>query len=267
MERAPKAYKNTDFLQGHDARPLRILAEYMEPESRFRELGILHSIVFFGSARVKSSKEGGGATGRYYDAAESLAYLLSNWAKKQGSIGRSLAVCSGGGPGIMEAANRGAQRAGFHSIGLNVSLPHEQLPNPYISPELNFEFHYFFMRKLWFLYHAKALICFPGGFGTLDELFETLTLVQTRKVHKKNLSIMLFDRQYWQDLIHFEKLVDMGFISPRDLDLFHYFDTPEEGMTYLEPRLLRCIEAFNKSGNGSRSQTLQSSPILPDEED
>ena len=167
----------------------------------------------------------------------------------------------------MEAANRGAQRAGFHSIGLNVSLPHEQLPNPYISPELNFEFHYFFMRKLWFLYHAKALICFPGGFGTLDELFETLTLVQTRKVHKKNLSIMLYDRQYWQNLIHFEKLVDMGFISPRDLDLFHYFDTPEEGMTYLEPRLLRCIEAFNKSGNGTRSQTLQSSPILPEEED
>ncbi|HDP94260.1 MAG TPA: LOG family protein [Candidatus Aminicenantes bacterium] len=267
MKRAPKAYKNKEFLQSHHARPLRILAEYLEPESRFHELGILHSVVFFGSARVKSSREGGGPTARYYDAAEELAYLISNWAKEQGSIGRSLAICSGGGPGIMEAANRGASRASFHSIGLNVSLPHEQFPNPYISPELNFEFHYFFMRKLWFLFHAKALICFPGGFGTMDELFETLTLVQTHKVHKQNLSIMLFDREYWRNLINFDKLVDHGFIARQDLDLFHFFDSPATGMTYLEPRLLRCIEAFNQQENGTRSQTLQYSPILPPEEE
>ena len=267
MERAPKAYKNIDFLQSHNARALRILAEYLEPESRFRELGILHSVVFFGSARVKSSQDKGGVTGRYYDAAEELSFRISSWAMQRGSIGRSLAVCSGGGPGIMEAANRGASRAGFHSIGLNVSLPHEQYPNPYISKDLNFEFHYLFMRKLWFLYHAKALICFPGGFGTLDELFETLTLVQTRKVHKQNLSIMLYDRDYWRDLINFDKLVKMGFISPQDLDLFHFFDTPEEGMAYLEPRLLRCIEVFNRRENGVHSLTLQSSPILPPEEE
>ncbi len=267
MNRAPKAYKNTQFLQSHHARPLRLLAEYLEPESRFRELGILHSVVFFGSARVKASSEGGGATGRYYDAAEELAFLISNWAAQQGSIGRSLAICSGGGPGIMEAANRGASRAGFHSIGLNVSLPHEQSPNPYISEELNFEFHYFFMRKLWFLFHAKALICFPGGFGTMDELFETLTLVQTEKVHKQNLSIMLYDGEYWRDLVNFDKLVKMGFISAKDLNLFHFFDSPEAGMAYLQPRLSRCIEAFNLKKNGSRPHTLQTSPILPPDEE
>lgn len=263
MKRAPKAYKNLDFLQSHQARPLRILSEYMEPQKRFKDLGILHSVVFFGSARVQPLDEGVNNPKDYYSAAEKLAYLISTWAIEKGDIGKSLAICSGGGPGIMEAANRGAHRAGFHSIGLNVSLPHEQAPNDYISPELNFEFHYFFMRKLWFLYQAKALICFPGGFGTLDELFETLTLVQTRKVHKDNLSIMLYDRAHWQDLINFDKLVSGGFISPEDLNLFHYFDTPEEGMEYLEPRLMRCIQAYNTHHNGHSSETLKPTPILP----
>jgi hypothetical protein len=159
--------------------------------------------------------------------------------------GRGFHICTGGGPGIMEAANRGAHRAGEKTIGLNISLPFEQHPNKYISPELNFEFHYFFMRKLWFLYHAKALVVFPGGFGTMDELFETLTLVQTQKLEKKHIPILLFDREFWDSVINFRKLADMNFISPEDLKLFHFFDSPEEGVEYLRPRIEKLITRIN----------------------
>jgi len=144
----------------------------------------------------------------------------------------------------MEATNKGAQRAHCLNIGLNVSLPHEQDPNDFITPELNFEFHYFFMRKLWFTYHAKAVVLFPGGFGTLDELFETLTLVQTQKIEKKRLMILLYDEKFWKDLINFQKLIDMKLISPEDVELFHFFNTPEQGIDYLKPRLKQIIKDF-----------------------
>jgi uncharacterized protein (TIGR00730 family) len=161
--------------------------------------------------------------------------------------GEGFTICSGGGPGIMEAANRGAMRANAKSIGLNISIPHEQTPNDYICPELNFEFHYFFMRKLWFLYHAKALVVFPGGFGTLDELLETLTLIQTHKL-PKTMPILLYDQTFWEDIIDFKKMVRYHLVSPDDLKLFYYFSTPDQGLEYLKPKLLKSISDFNKNG-------------------
>ena len=243
MDRAKKAYKNLDFLNSREARVLRILAEYLEPEKRFRKKNINHTVVFFGSARIHPGHNPGDSRD-YYRAAEDLAYLLALWSQEIAAKGKSFTICTGGGPGIMAAANQGALRAGCHSIGLNISLPHEQAPNDYITPELNFEFHYFFMRKLWFLYHAKAAVFFPGGYGTLDELFETLTLVQTGKMIHKPLPVLLYDRQYWEELINFPKLADMKLISPEDIKLFHYFETPEQGMEYLKPRLKEIIDNF-----------------------
>ncbi|MCP5048522.1 MAG: LOG family protein [bacterium] len=248
MKRAPKAYKNPDFLHSGDARLIRILAEYEEPRIRFEKENIKHSVVFFGSARVRPGETKSSCnTGKYYEAAEEFAFQLASWSNTLTNRGESFVICSGGGPGIMEAANKGAQRANAPNIGLNISLPHEQEPNDYISPSLNFEFHYFFMRKLWFLYHAKALVVFPGGFGTMDELFETLTLVQTQKLHTTGLTIPLYDQSFWEGLINFKKLADCGLISPNDLNLFHYFNSPEEGMTYLKPRLKKIIKDFNNT--------------------
>jgi len=235
-----KAYKNLEFLASREARTLRILSEYLEPEKRFHELGVRHTVVFFGSARSGPKKDAHG-TDRYYWAAEELAFLLAAFSNQISDRDNGFYICTGGGPGIMEAANRGAKRAKAKTIGLNISLPFEQNPNPYISPELNFEFHYFFMRKLWFLYHAKALVVFPGGFGTLDELFETLTLVQTDKLEKGNLPILLYDRAYWESIVNFKKLADMGYISPEDLKLFHFCDTPGEGFIFLKPRIEKLI--------------------------
>ncbi len=251
MERAPKAYKNLDFLKSREARPLRILAEYMEPEKRFEEQNIKHTVVFFGSARVRPDKNDACDTKKYYWAAEEFAYKLAMWSKEleKNTPGSGFTICSGGGPGIMEAANRGAQRAEAPTIGLNISIPFEQDPNDYISPELNFEFHYFFVRKLWFLYHAKALVVFPGGFGTMDEFFETLTLLQTQKIEKEGLKILLYDKAFWQDLINFPKLVEYGLISPEDVNLFHYFSSPDEGMEYLKPRLEKVIKNFKEYGS------------------
>lgn len=249
MKRAPKAYKNMLFLQSREARPLRILAEYLEPEKRFEEENIKHTVVFFGSSRVRQDKKDTYHTNEYYRAAEEFAFKLGSWSKELEPGGNGFAICSGGGPGIMEAANKGAKRANVTSIGLNISLPHEQHPNDYISPELNFEFHYFFMRKLWFLYHAKALVAFPGGFGTMDELFETLTLMQTHKLEKFSIPILLYDKSYWEDLINFQKLVDYGLISPGDLDLFYYFSSPDEGMAYLKPKLEDVIKNFRHKKN------------------
>lgn len=248
MERAEKAYKNLDFLKSSAARTIRILAEYLEPKKRFDEENIKHTVVFFGSSRVRPEKENDPLrTGKYYRAAEEFAFKLASWSKELEKEGEEcgFTICTGGGPGIMEAANRGAKRANAKSIGMNISIPFEQEPNDYISPTLNFEFHYFFMRKLWFLYHAKALVIFPGGFGTMDELFETLTLVQTHKLPKHNIPILLYDPEFWKDLINFPKLVKYGMISPEDVNLFHYFSTPDEGMSYLKPRLQEFIKNFN----------------------
>ncbi|MBN1534645.1 MAG: LOG family protein [Spirochaetes bacterium] len=241
-----KAYDNTDFMHSREARTLRILSEYMEPEKRFAEHRIQHTIVFFGSARIQAGDRGRLDLGRYYRTAEELAYNLALLGREMESQrGSGLHICTGGGGGIMEAANRGASRAGAETIGLNISLPFEQTANKYITPQLSFEFHYFFMRKLWFLYHAKAIIIFPGGFGTMDELFETLTLMQTRKLDKIRMPLLLHDRAFWEDTINFEKLIDYGLISPEDLHLFQYFETAEEGMSLLKQQVHDMIRSVD----------------------
>ena len=241
MSRQLKAYKNPDFINSKDARILRILSEYIHPESEFKKMEINHTVVFFGSARINPEQDTYG-TAEYYNIARKFSYELAEYSKELlKETGESFYICTGGGPGIMEAANRGASDSGVKTIGLNISLPFEQYPNPYITKDLSFEFHYFFMRKLWFLYHAKAIIVFPGGFGTFDELFETLTLIQTKKVSDHKITIMLYDKNYWNDLINFQKLVDAGMISPEDLDLLHFFDSIEDGLKFLKPKLKDLI--------------------------
>ena len=244
QEKAKAAYLNIDFLNSREARSIRIISEYLEPEKRFEEMDIRHTVVFFGSARTSSDKKNV-AESKYYWAAEEFAYKLAKWSKELENTGNSFYIATGGGPGIMEAANRGAGRAGSKTIGLNITLPYEQNPNEYITPELKFEFHYFFMRKLWFIYHAKALVVFPGGFGTLDELFETLTLLQTRKIDKGNIPILLYDKKFWDELINFQKLVDHKLISPEDLNLFHYFNDLDEGLNLIKPGLEEIINKVN----------------------
>ncbi len=267
MHEAPtKAYKDVEFLNSPDARILRILAEYLEPLRRLRREKIQDTIVFFGSARLRSrevamlAKENtlraihdspGKNTpkvlidklrsteimvemSRYYDDAVELARLLSEWSLTLEK--RRFVICSGGGPGIMEAANRGAHTAGAKSIGLNISLPFEQFANQYIPPELNFEFHYFFMRKFWFVYPAKALVVFPGGFGTMDELMEVLTLVQTEKL-RKDVFIVLYGGEFWTKVINFQELARLHVISPEDLALFRICNTPKEAFNYLRIKL------------------------------
>jgi uncharacterized protein (TIGR00730 family) len=176
-------------------------------------------------------------TARYYEDARRLAYLLTQWSIQIPARRRRFVVTTGGGPGIMEAANLGAQEAGGKTIGLNINLPFEQNPNPYITPALNFEFHYFFMRKFWFAYLAKALVIFPGGFGTLDELFEILTLAQTQKLAKKIL-VVIYGSEYWKSLINFDAMIDAGTISASDLDLIRMVDSPEEGFEFLRDGLI-----------------------------
>jgi uncharacterized protein (TIGR00730 family) len=229
------AYKNEEFLDSSDARALRILSEYLEPLSHFRREKIRDTIVFFGSARVH---EDGGPLARYYQDARTLARLLTEWSEEIRNSSHRFVVCSGGGPGIMEAANRGASEGHGKTVGLNIGLPFEQSPNPFISPELSFEFHYFFMRKFWFAYLAKALVVFPGGFGTLDELMEILTLVQTRKLAKK-IGILLYGTEYWKEVVNFEALVRYGTIAREDLDLFQYADDPETALAILKEGLTK----------------------------
>jgi uncharacterized protein (TIGR00730 family) len=255
---APLAYQNQPFLNSPDGRILRILSEYSEPLSRFRREQIQDTVVFFGSARFQSRLTAEQAltaaqasnTGfadpavlqraqaavdmsRYYEDARRLAKLLTEWSVTIPARRRRFVVTTGGGPGIMEAANLGAQEAGGKTIGLNINLPFEQSPNPYITPALNFEFHYFFMRKFWFAYLAKALVIFPGGFGTFDELFEILTLAQTDKLAKKIL-VVIYGSEYWKKLINFQTMIDAGTISPNDVNLFKMVDSPEEGFEYLQ---------------------------------
>ena len=258
-----KAYENLDFLHSRDARTMRILAEYLEPQSRFAHYNVADTVVFFGSSRALPQQEAraaadearasgdprrievaerAAALSRYYDEARTLARLLTEWSKKLTQPARRFLVCSGGGPGIMEAANRGASEAAGISVGLGISLPMETTANRFITRELTFEFHYFFMRKFWFVYLAKALVVFPGGFGTLDELFEVLTLTQTGKLGKR-IPVVLYGRAFWDDVVNFDALVRWGTISPEDLELFRVADTPEEAFEYLQAELTRLYLA------------------------
>ena len=238
--RRPLAYREEAFLQSPESRSLRILSEYLWPLAHFQEEKIQDTIVFFGSARIREN----GPLGRYYHEARELAGLLTTWAASITSASangasdprRRFVICSGGGPGIMEAANRGASEAGGKTIGLNIGLPFEQRPNPYITPELCFEFHYFFMRKFWFAYLAKALVVFPGGFGTLDELTEILTLAQTQKLENKIL-IVLYGSSYWREILNFDALVKYDMIAEADLNLFRFADTPQEALAILKDDL------------------------------
>ena len=261
------AYQNHQFLESSDARVLRILSEYFEPQARLRHAGVHHTVVFFGSARIRpraeslqalhelESKAGDANPGRlatalkkarmdlemsqYYEDARELSRLVTEWALSLRPL--FLVVCSGGGPGIMEAANRGATEAGGQSIGLNIMLPAEQRPNPYISPQLGFLFRYFFMRKLWFAQPARALIAFPGGFGTLDELFEMLTLLQTHKMGHR-VSIVLYGSSYWKRAINFEYFLEAGTISEDDFKLIRFADTPREGFEIIKEDLTRILQ-------------------------
>jgi uncharacterized protein (TIGR00730 family) len=260
---APLAYRNQPFLDSPDGRILRILAEYQEPLARFRREQIQDTVVFFGSARFqgqtfakdnlsaleKNQSDASSAQqdelkraraavdmARYYEDARRLAFLLTEWSIQIPARRRRFVVTTGGGPGIMEAANLGAHEAGGKSIGLNINLPFEQNPNSYITPALNFEFHYFFMRKFWFAYLAKALVIFPGGFGTIDELFEILTLAQTDKLAKKIL-VVIYGSEYWHRIMNFQAFVDAGTVAAEDLDLFKFVDSPEDAFSFLRDGL------------------------------
>ena len=226
----PLAYHDPRFIDSDEGRPVRIVSEYLAPLRAFSVAGVAATVVFFGSARARA----GGVLGRYVDEATELARLLTEWSGAL--LGGRLIVCSGGGPGIMEAANRGAAAAGGRSVGLNIGLPQEQRPNPYITPELCFEFHYFFMRKLWFAHLAHALVAFPGGFGTFDELFEILTLAQTRKLDR-SIPVLLYGTQYWNEVVNFQALVRHGTIAPEDLQLFQFVDTPQTALELLKSRI------------------------------
>ena len=263
---APLAYQNEPFLNSPDGRILRLLSEYSEPLSRFRREQIQDTVVFFGSARIHSrdsasnrlsETRGNGARvsptqqaedmkcaeaavdmARYYEDARRLARLLTEWSLQIPAKRHRFVVTTGGGPGIMEAANLGAHEAGGKTIGLNINLPFEQNPNPYITPSLNFEFHYFFMRKFWFAYLAKGLVIFPGGFGTLDEFFEIVTLAQTEKLAKK-IVIVMYGSEYWNKIINFEAMADAGMIAASDLELFKRSDSPEESFEFLKEGLTK----------------------------
>ena len=268
LKSAPLAYQNEPFLNSPDGRILRLLSEYSEPLSRFRREQIQDTVVFFGSARIQSHDcasslltdvrekkapvaeqaaeqakdlkraEAAVDMARYYEDARRLARLLTEWSTQIPAKRHRFVVTTGGGPGIMEAANLGAHEAGGKTIGLNINLPFEQNPNSYITPSLNFEFHYFFMRKFWFAYLAKALVIFPGGFGTLDELFEILTLAQTEKLAKK-IVVVIYGSSYWKKIINFEAMVDAGVIAAPDLELFKMSDSPEESFEFLKEGLTK----------------------------
>jgi len=244
---ASLAYRDLEFLDNDDARPLRILAEYLEPLGRLRRERVHDTVVFFGSARSGPDSP----LARYYEEARALAHRLTLWAKTLPGRERFV-VCSGGGGGLMEAANRGAVEAGGRTIGLNIGLPNEQRPNGYVKPELLYEFHYFFMRKLWFAHLARALVVFPGGFGTFDELFEMLTLAQTRKL-ERTIPILLYGSEYWNEVVNFEALVRHGVIDRQDLELVSFCDTPDAAFDLLQAKLPVHAEPATPSFAKSRT--------------
>jgi len=264
MPEQPLAYMDPAFLESDEARPIRIIAEYLEPLRRLKAQNIQDTVVFFGSARVHSRVQATRALdrlrkrnprttpdyaaairrsrkalkwSRYYEDARVLAHQLTKWSLSLESPRHRFAVCSGGGPGIMEAANRGAHDAGGKSIGFNIRLPFEQGANRYITEGLHFEFHYFFMRKFWFAYLAKALVIFPGGFGTLDEMFEILTLAQTQKLSKQ-LGVFMYGREYWEEVLDLQPLVEWGAITPLDLKLLNWVDSPQDAFEQLRAHLM-----------------------------
>jgi len=261
----PLAYEDHEFMESTEARPIRILAEYLDPLRRFKAHNIQDTVVFFGSARVLSRtlarrnltrlenattrnvadykaalKRSRKALewSRYYEDARELAKRLTTWSMSLEAQRHRFVVCSGGGPGIMEAANRGAKEAGGKSVGLNIRLPFEQAPNRYITKDLVFNFHYFFMRKFWFAYLAKALVIFPGGFGTIDEMFEILTLAQTRKLSKK-LLVILYGSEYWNEVFRLEPLAEWGAINERDLSLLSRVDSVDDAFDRLQQFLMK----------------------------
>ena len=262
----PPVYRDHAFMESLAARPVRILTEYIDPLVRMRREQVGDTIVIFGSARIlrpeaaqervkrlmrvrKKSPQHRAALrqaravlemSRYYDAARELSRRITEWSLSFGDHPRRFVVCSGGGPGIMEAANRGAVDAGGKTIGLSIELPREQWPNRYISPELNFQFHYFFMRKLWFAQLAKALIIFPGGFGTMDELFEMLTLLQTGKLGHKIL-ILIYGRAYWDRIVNWKEMVRAGAINQREHNLLQFADTVDDAFRHIK----RGLEKFH----------------------
>ena len=248
-KKTAKAYDNQEFLHSRPARYLRVLAEFIEPEERLARFGIYNTIVFFGSSMSADNRtfrkqkldktvvfEKAVNVSNAYEACTELAKRITAWSQKIKDPAKRFHVCSGGGPGIMEAANKGAKLAGGKSIGFNISIPHEQFLNPHITPELSFHFHYFFIRKFWFLYYAKALIGFPGGFGTMDEVFELLTLLQTKKIEKK-IPVVLFGKAFWNEVINFKALQEYGVISPVDLKLFKILDDVDEAFEYITGQL------------------------------
>lgn len=255
-----KAYLNNDFIKSDSARSIRILSEFVYPQTEFQRQNIIDTIVFFGSARIRPADElekkiqdaekleagsrqvrylkNSRTLSKYYEDAVQLAFLITKWSKEicEERNEKRFLICTGGGPGIMEAGSKGAKLAGGQSIALNISLPFEQTPNPYNDPDLSFEFHYFFMRKLWFIQMAKAAIVFPGGFGTIDELFEILTLIQTEK-NKTQIPVFLYGSEFWKKVIQIDFLVENNLISEEDLDLFNYVDTPESAFELLQKKL------------------------------
>jgi uncharacterized protein (TIGR00730 family) len=246
------AYLDPEFLASDDARPLRIIAEYLNPLRRLRLQRIHDTIVFFGSARLSVQ----GPLGRFYAEARELARLITAWSQTLPSKVHRCVICSGGGGGIMEAANRGARDAGGRTMGLNISLPHEQEPNAFVTPELLFKFRYFFMRKLWFAHLARAMVVFPGGFGTLDELMEVLTLAQTRKLARK-VPVILYGSSYWQEIINFDALVRHGMISREDLELFAFADDPGGALKLLQTAME--MDAEEKTPAFAQSRCRESS--------
>jgi uncharacterized protein (TIGR00730 family) len=265
MRRPVEAYHNQEFLNSPSARALRILAEYLEPKQRFEHYRVDDTIVIMGSARfvakeqaeaaLRAAEAGNGdraqaelqmEMSQYYEAARQLAHRLTDWSKKLEDEERRFVVCTGGGPGIMEAANRGASEAKGLNIGLTISIPNEEFDNLYATRELSFHFHYFFMRKFWFVYLAKAVIIFPGGFGTLDELFEILTLLQTRKI-RKHLPVVLFGTSYWNEVINFEALIRYGTIDADDLQLLHRTDSVDDAYAFIT----RSLQAYAVTERGA----------------
>jgi uncharacterized protein (TIGR00730 family) len=268
-QHAPKApHEDARFLESTPARPLRILAEYLHPLAQLKKEGIADTIVMFGSARIESHELAHARLARlksvnvrrlpaaakarhraelrhaknllemsrYYEEARQLSHKITTWALALGARPRRFVICSGGGPGIMEAANRGANEAGGKSIGLSIELPHEQFANPYISPELSFNFHYFFMRKLWFAQIAKALVVFPGGFGTMDELWEMLTLLQTDKLAKDNI-IVIYGRKYWDKVLNWKVMIDSGTITEEEYKMLQFADSVDEAFDHIREGL------------------------------